>query len=55
MSEKAMISFSSAFPGMPITLMAQDSTGRATYRGRKDIVNFLKNVPVNAIPWQEFT
>lgn len=48
-------SFQSIFGSMPIILMAQDSSGRATWFGRTDIVNFLKNVPVSRIPWKEYT
>ena len=42
----------SEFPNMPIILMAQDYRGRSTYYGRHDIVNILKNVPVECIPWK---
>lgn len=43
------------FPGMPIVLMAQDANGRPTYLGRPDIVKFLANVFMEALPWKEFT
>lgn len=45
----------SAFPGLPIVLMGQDTGGRATYFGRPDIVRYLSNVPVRAIPWREYS
>ncbi len=48
-------SFQPVFPGVPIILMAQDSRGVPTYLGRPDIVKFLANVPLAAIPWQEYT
>lgn len=48
-------SFSPVFGGVPVVLMAQDSRGRATYYGRKDIARFLASVPLRAIPWKEFT
>ncbi len=54
-SEKAINSFRPCFPGIPVTLMAQDSNGRAHYRGRQDIVNFLANLHVSQIPWREYT
>ncbi|PKG37029.1 hypothetical protein [Psychromonas sp. Urea-02u-13] len=54
-SEKAMNSFMPLFPGLPLVLMAQDSRGTPTYRGRKDIVNFLANIHMSQIPWQEYT
>ena len=53
--QKAATDFSNYFPGMPIVLMAQDSRGVPTYRGRKDIVNFLGNLHPAQIPWKEYT
>lgn len=43
-----------AFGLVSIVLMAQDSRGTPTYSGRKDIVNFLSKVPIQAIPWREY-
>jgi hypothetical protein len=54
-SSRAMASFQRYFPGLPIVLMAQDGRGVPSYRGRQDIVNFLANVPLQAIPWREYT
>lgn len=48
-------SFQSAFPGVPIVLMAQNGRGVPTYRGRRDLVSFLSRVPVRAIPWRRYT
>jgi len=45
----------SFFPGMPIVLMVQDGRGRPTYWGRRDIVEFLANVPFEALPWRRFS
>jgi hypothetical protein len=53
--EKAIKSFSSCFPGIPVVCMAQDNRGTAIYRGRKDIVNFLSNIHVSRIPWKQYT
>lgn len=44
----------SYFSGIPVVLMAQDSTGRPTYYGRQDIARFLARVPIHAIPWKEY-
>ena len=44
-----------AFGAIPIVLMAQNHRGIPTYQGRKDIVNFLASVPMQAIPWREYT
>jgi len=54
-SEKIILAFTPIFPNIPIILMAFDSIGRATYFGRKDIVNFLVGVPIQNIPWKEYT
>ncbi len=44
-----------AFGSVSIVLMAQSHRGIPTYQGRKDIVKFLANVPMHAIPWREYT
>ncbi len=41
--------------GVPVVLMAQDTSGRPTFYGRRDIARFLSNVPISAIPWREYT
>ncbi len=53
--QKAIASMSSYFPGMPLVLMAQDNSGIPTYKGRKNIVNFLANLHPSQIPWKEYT
>ncbi|MPL89555.1 hypothetical protein SDC9_35591 [bioreactor metagenome] len=52
--ENARRSFTPAFPGVPIILMAQDSRGVPTYQGRPDIVRFLAKVPTSRIPWKRY-
>ncbi len=42
------------FPNMPIILMSQDNSGTPHYYGRKDIVEFLKTVRLDQIPWKEY-
>jgi hypothetical protein len=54
-ANSARASFASAFPGVPIVLMAQNSRGIPTYQGRRDIVNFLSSVPFSSIPWKEYS
>lgn len=55
-SREAMQEFGvEAFGFMPIVLMAQNARGVPTYWGRKDIVNFLSRVPMQCIPWKEYT
>lgn len=53
--EKAQRSFEPLFPEMPVVLMAQDSRGAPIYWGRDDIAKFMANVPLEAIPWKEYT
>jgi hypothetical protein len=48
-------SFQSIFPRRPVVLMGQDLSGRATYYGRPDIVRFMASVPLEAVPWKEFS
>ena len=43
------------FRNIPLVLASQDHRGRVTYSGRRDLVDFLANVPVSAIPWKEYT
>lgn len=43
------------FPGIPVVLMVQDARGIPTYWGRGDIVRFLAQVPVGALPWRHFS
>lgn len=54
-ANEAIRSFQPVFPGKPVILMAQDSRGVPTYLGRQDIVKFLANIPMSAIPWREYS
>jgi hypothetical protein len=53
--ERMRRDFAPVLGGVPIILMAQDTRGVPTYHGRPDIVEFLANVPLEAIPWKEYT
>ena len=44
-----------AFGNMPIVLACQNSQGRFTYNGRKDIVKFLASISPSRIPWKKYT
>jgi hypothetical protein len=35
--------------------MAQSSDGCPNYYGRKDIARYLANVPLECIPWRQYT
>jgi hypothetical protein len=54
-AEKAIAAFQPVFPGIPVVLMAQDYKGVPTYFGRKDMSGFLASIPMEAIPWKEYT
>lgn len=41
--------------GKRVPPTASGSRGIPTYSGRRDIVKFLSNVPMYAIPWREYT
>jgi len=43
------------FGHIPVVLMAQDARGVPTYYGRRDIAQFLSRVPLQAIPWKQYT
>lgn len=53
-ASKAIQAFTPVF-GVPVVLMAQDSQGRPTYYGRRDIAKFMSSVPLHTIPWKEYT
>ena len=42
------------FRNMPIVLMSQDRTGKPRYYGRIDMVDFLKTVKIEQIPWKTY-
>lgn len=45
---------SRVFGGITTILMGQDARGRAEYYGRRDIVRFMANVPLSAVPWKRY-
>lgn len=54
-ASRAIAAFQPAFPGLPVVLMAQDAWGTPTYYGRQDIARFLASVPLESIPWKQYT
>jgi hypothetical protein len=54
-ADNAIRDFQPVFPGMPIILMAQDSRSVPTYYGRPDIAKFMAKVPIQNVPWKEYT
>ncbi len=53
-AERALQNLTPAF-GVPVVLMSQDSRGRPTYFGRRDIANFMSGVPLHLVRWKEYT
>jgi hypothetical protein len=41
--------------GLPTVLMGQTAHGRVEFYGRKDIANFLADVPIESLPWKRYT
>ncbi|AFZ28308.1 hypothetical protein Cylst_6529 (plasmid) [Cylindrospermum stagnale PCC 7417] len=54
-ANKTIQMFQPVFPGIPIVLMAQDFKGSPSYYGRRDISQFMANVPIQSVPWKEYT
>ena len=54
-ADDARTGFSRHFPGMPLILMAQNSSGVPTYQGKKDIVDFLSKIDHRRIHWKKYT
>lgn len=42
------------FGGARLVLMAQDEEGTPTYYGDSDLVELLKGIPVDKMPWKEY-
>ncbi len=54
-AQSAIRSFAPVFPGVPLVLMGQDNSGRATFFGRRDIAQFLSRISHNRLPWKRYT
>ena len=44
-----------AFGGAPVVLMAQKEDGSPRYYGETGLVQSLQTVPVDRMPWKEYT
>lgn len=53
-ANEAIASYQPIF-GVPTILMAQDFRGTPTYYGREDIARFMADVPLEAVPWAEYS
>ncbi|MWK55795.1 hypothetical protein GO594_07400 [Pseudomonas otitidis] len=54
-AEETRGGFQPYFPGIPVVLASQDSSGRFRFHGRKDLADFLANIHPSQIPWAEYT
>lgn len=54
-ADRAIRAFQPAFPGVPVVLMGQDYRGVPTYYGRRDISQFMADVPLECVPWKRYT
>jgi hypothetical protein len=54
-ADRAIQAFQPAFPGIPVVLMAQDYRGVPTYYGRRDLSQFMANVPLECVPWAKYS
>jgi len=52
--DRVIEQFRPAWGGVPVVLMAQDGRGVPTFYGRPDLVRFLKDTPVVAMPWKRW-
>lgn len=43
------------FAAIPLILASQDASGRFSYQGRPDIVEFLASIDSSRIPWKRYT
>ena len=53
-ADMAIESLQPHFGGVPIVLMAQREDGSPVYYGDSDLVELLRDVPLEKMPWQEY-
>ncbi|MEE8338849.1 MAG: hypothetical protein V3R56_01825 [Xanthomonadales bacterium] len=54
-ADMSIDSLSAGFGGIPIILMAQKEDGSPVYFGDGDLVRLLQDVPVEKMPWKEYS
>ncbi len=55
LADETRASIQRYFPGLPLIMASQDSQGRFSYQGRRDIVGFLASIDPSRIPWMRYT
>lgn len=54
-ADMAISTMQPAFGGVPVVLMAQKDDGSPVYYGDQDLVQLLADVPVEKMPWREYS
>jgi len=54
-ADMAIEQLAPVFGGAPVVLMAQRLDGTPTYYGDGKIVELLRGVPIDQMPWKEYT
>ena len=54
-ADMAIEQFGPAFGEAPVVLMAQKEDGTPTYYGEQKIVELLRGVPIDQMPWKEYS
>lgn len=54
-ANETISTLSPVFGSVPVVLMGQDSHGTPSYYGRGDIVRFLSRIPIQSIPWRQYS
>lgn len=54
-ADMAIDRISPSFAGVPVVLMAQKEDGSSVYYGDQDLVRALADIPVDDMPWKEYS
>jgi hypothetical protein len=54
-ADMAIERFEPVFGGVPVLLMAQNDKGSPTYYGDRDLVRSLADIPIERMPWKEYS
>lgn len=54
-ADMAIDRISPTFGGVPVVLMAQKEDGTPVYYGDEDLVRSLADVPIDKMPWKEYS
>ena len=54
-ADMAIERLGTVFGGAPVVLMAQKEDGTPTYYGDQSIVELLRGVPLEKMPWKEYS